>query len=106
TAWLMNDSDGRLEDRYPTLRLLLLNSLGILPMPTRHQDLSASARARSSYLPAFLDEEHVLERFVDGRAEARRLGRPVLVSLTVNIPPIDPLAVFERGAAVDRERRF
>ncbi|HLZ07296.1 MAG TPA: isochorismate synthase [Chloroflexota bacterium] len=105
-AWLMNDSAGRLEDRYPTLRLMLLNSVGILPLPARPSDPTASSPATPSFLPAYLDEERVLARFDDGRDEARRLDRPVLVSITVNIPSIDPLAVFERGAAVDRERRF
>jgi isochorismate synthase len=106
TAWLMNESDGRLEDRYPTLRLLLLNSVGILPLPTRPKDPTISPVVLPSFLPDYLDEERVLARFKDGRTDALRLGQPVLVSVTINIPPIDPLAVFERGAAVDRERRF
>jgi isochorismate synthase len=40
------------------------------------------------------------------RRRARRLGRPVLVSVTTEIRPRDPLALFARGVGVTHNRLF
>lgn len=40
------------------------------------------------------------------RRRARRLGRPVLVSVTVSVGPHDPLALFARGVGVTHNRLF
>jgi isochorismate synthase len=40
------------------------------------------------------------------RRRARRLGRPVLVSVTAPISPRDPLALFARGVGVTHNRLF
>lgn len=47
--------------------------------------------------------EELAER---ARRRARRLGRPVLVSVTTELKPRDPLALFARGLGVTHNRLF
>jgi isochorismate synthase len=52
------------------------------------------------------DLDQILARLESGLSEARRRGRRLLVSVTIGIPNVDPLAVFAWGAELHQERRF
>src|SRR3569833_1384478 len=111
TAWVLADGASNLEEAYPTVRALLLRSIGAqLPAAAWTQASAESQPAptlppASDGLPEALLERlrALLER---GRQRAQRLGHPVVVSAVVSAPAVDPLAFFERGEAVSETRSF
>jgi isochorismate synthase len=107
TDWVLADPSASLEASYPTLRAVLLRGIGAevpveaatststrpQPMPTRGSEPSAAPDLAGRLSPLL---KQAIER-------ARKLGSPVLASLSQPIPTHEPLAFF---AAAEGSRFF
>ncbi len=113
--WVLTEPSTNLEDSYPTLRALLLRSVGAQVSSRTRSESAAPAPidgrgADGSLAPASgrWSADELVSRLEPLLAEAHRraaqLGRPVLASLALPVPAVDPLAFFERGQQLAEDR--
>jgi isochorismate synthase len=117
TSWVLTEQPASLEAAYPTVRALLLRGIGAQVMDSAPNvpatsssgsDLATGAPTAARNLPwspglALAGLETGLRA---AQQRSRQAGRPVLASLVVPGPDLDPLDFFAQGAGPGGERVF
>lgn len=98
--WVLTGRPGRLEEVYPSLRAMLLRSVGA-PVSGRSDARLAPTTAHGS-----LPEDHVRRLLASGLARARQNAAPILVSLSRPVPCTDPLDLFAQADALGHDRLY
>ncbi len=111
TSWVLAETPARLEDSYPTVRALLLRSIGAqVPSPGAAAPRAAPAPAASAVGTAPVATPSLATRLAATLAEAHSRAaaarRPVLASVVVPTTSVEPVRFFHAGEARSEERAF
>ncbi len=111
TSWVLADSPARLEDAYPTVRALLLRSIGAqVPLPgapaPRPEPMPIQGSRHVSPVPGPHFPTRLEATLAQAHARAVAANRPVVASVVVPTASAGPARFFEAGAPLASIRAF